>query len=81
MVVPKKAEDWWEESHQKVDRNLTISLFDNTRCNHTGKSQTFKSFVDKLITISRKIILLKEMYRVAWRTGCAKLFKEISPHV
>ena len=85
MVVPKKGRRLGgDSSHQKaIMRNLTISLFDNGEIVTTqAKARYLKSFVDKLITISKKdnLAARRRCIELLGNTEAVqKLFNEISP--
>lgn len=85
MVVPKKGRRLGgDSSHQKaILRNLTISLFNNGEITTTQtKARYLKSFVDKLITISKKDNLAARRKCIELLGNAEvvqKLFNEISP--
>lgn len=85
MVIPKKGRRLGgDSSHQKaIMRNLTISLFNNGKITTTSaKARYVRSFVDKLITISKKdnLTARRNCIRLLGNTEAVqKLFNEISP--
>ncbi len=85
MVVPKKGRRFGgSSSNQKaIMRNLAISLFNNGKIKTTlAKAKYVRSFVDKLITISKKdnLAARRNCIKLLGNTEAVrKLFNEIAP--
>ncbi len=85
MVIPKKGRRFGgSSSNQKaIMRNLAISLFDHGKIETTlAKAKYVRSFIDKLITISKKdnLAARRNCIRLLGNAEAVrKLFNEIAP--